>query len=219
MSNRQVRFVRLNLAQHWVTSLTFSWTIEWAEQVSALFAPLLGEQGEFLSGTIYSRQKKPHAITIWASRLDAEGSERLQVAVAYNTGPHVAKWEIPREYRREEEFFQQVRQLPESIEVQCLVHFGFDEDAGNNLWFPLPTRLGGDPGATALYELRGVQGVRLSRDEEDHEEYAFHLSRPRNRSVFLDITFSRRDSIDDRLPEHIVLHASKLATELVRTGS
>lgn len=71
---------------------------------------------------------------------------------------------------------------------ECVVDLRYPNATFDQLWFPLPTVVDSDDRADTFFEIRGIRGSSVNRENGDID-YSFTLDRPLSRDVLLDLRF------------------------------
>jgi hypothetical protein len=209
------RYPRLNLARGRIVHLSFRVDLDWTDQRRLALKGLLDNQRHFLSGTVYRRDRRKHVITAESSVSD-EHERSIRLSVSFDAGPQVRSWSVPASSDREVEWLQHIQRLEGEQIVDCSASFEFDDVPAEDLWFPLPARLGGDGSEPALFEIRGVSGVKMAEDNPDNVEYSFSMGRSPEGFIVLRVAFFVQSPFDRQLPKRILDLAVDMARQFVR---
>jgi hypothetical protein len=210
------KFSRVDLAGQSARSLRLTTVRPRDSRVDQAFAPLLRDAQHFVGGAIYRRSGVRHILTATASMLELD-PPAIGMAVLIDCGleaQRVAR--VPKQYVRESEFLSAVGSLEGPILFDVRVDFAYGADTEGELWFPLPTRLPGIPGADGDLEIRSVAGVKPAMSATDAPEFAFELARWNDETaVTVEHPFSSDRFGSDVLTDAFE-QASRVASALVR---
>jgi hypothetical protein len=211
-------FPRVDLPRSNAVELNFYAEYDWNEQVEKAFEAILPPDGSpFISGNTYVVRGTKHLVTALAFRNSKEAPTELVARVMYDARDNLSKLRIPKKDQRVAEVLSALSDLTVRTSIGCNVEFKFDKIEIDDLWFPLPSSLGGPGGSGDVFEIRGVRGVKVSGDEGNSGDwdYSFTLDRPTSEEVYVDLHFHEDGPYSAGLIADALERGSTLARQLV----
>lgn len=213
---RSLKLPRIDLPRSNVTRMFITAYGAGTPENSDAIRSLLGEADFFVSGTPYVARGKQHLISqIIDPENEDEDTPQMQVRIIYDASDYPDRVSIPRSDQRESEFLTHALSMKEPLNFWCNIEFRFPEVDNSELWFPLPSRIGGTDDTAEAFEILGVHAIKMPTESGEDVSYTFYLDLTPDGEVSLDLYFPlvRVFSLD--LPKQALNEGLSIARRLV----
>lgn len=217
MERRRLRFSRIDLAAAQATSVTLGGEFEETERWNELLHNRSPSEPEPHPPFIYSLVRYPakqpkHTVT--AILFKAPGSsDRITLSVHYALagGEEVS---LPSD-EPEALWISAATDLGEPQWFRGSARFRLAGKGGEDLWFPLPTRLGGKRNPADQFDLWEVRGIKLGKGDGENPEYGFSLESSSGTSARVEISFPLSGQFDPSLAKRVLDRGKAALADLV----